>query len=52
MKPRNVTYVAIVSRGISSVLLRWTAEFTKFAAEFVKFCRGKPWALLISHRFL
>ena len=35
------------SRGISSALPRWAAEFTKFAAEFVKLCRGKLWALLV-----
>ena len=52
-----------MSRGISSALLWWAAEFTKFAAEFtkfaaeftkfaaefVKFCRGKLWALLITN---
>ena len=34
-----------MSSGISSALPRWAAEFTKFATEFVKFCRGKLWAL-------
>jgi len=29
-------------------LPRWAAEFAKFAAEFVKFCRGKLWALLMT----
>jgi len=47
IKPRKFNCVPAVSRGISSALPRWTAEFTKFAAEFVKFCRGKLWALCI-----
>ena len=29
--------VTAVSRGISSALPQWAAEFTKFAAEFTKF---------------
>src|SRR6218665_2609105 len=48
IKPRKFNCVTAVSRGISSALPRRPAEFTKFAAEFVKFYRGKLWALLIS----
>ena len=29
-------------------LIRNTAEFTKLTAEFVKFCLGKLWALLMT----
>src|SRR6218665_3697882 len=47
IKPRKFNCVFAVSRGISSALPRCAAEFTKFAAEFVKFCRGKLWALLM-----
>ena len=36
-----------MSRGISSALPRWATEFTNFAADFVKFCRGKLWALIM-----
>jgi len=50
MKPRNITCVAMMSRGISSVFSRWTAKFTKFNRGFVKFFRGKNklWALVIT----
>jgi len=37
IKPRKFNCVTAVSRGISSALPRRAAEFTKFAAEFVKF---------------
>jgi len=47
IKPRKFNYVTAVWRGISSALPRWTAEFTKLAAEFVKFCRWKLRALMI-----
>jgi len=47
IKPRKFNCVSTVSRGISSALPWWAAEFTKFAAEFVKFWRGKLWALLM-----
>ena len=39
-KPQNFTRVA-------AVLLRWEAVFTKWCAEFVKFFRGKMWAIMI-----
>ena len=41
IKPRKFSCVSAVSRGISSALK------AKFAAEFVKFFRGKQWALMI-----
>src|SRR6218665_284130 len=50
IKPRKFNCVAAVSRGISSAFPRRAAEFTKFAAEFVKFFRGKLWALVICSR--
>ena len=49
IKPRKFNCVFAVIRGISSALPRWAAEFTKFAAEFVIFCRGKLWALFITY---
>jgi len=47
IKPRKFNCVSAVSRGISSALPQWAAEFTKFAAEFVKFFRGKLWVLMM-----
>ena len=42
---RKFNCVSTVSRGISCALPWWATEFTKLAAEFVKFWRGKLWAL-------
>ena len=39
-----------MSREISSALPRWAAGFVNFTAEFVKFCRGKLWSLIIRTR--
>jgi len=38
-------------RGISSVLPRWAAEFTKSSKQFVKFCCGNLWALVICQHY-
>jgi len=35
IKPRKFNCVSAVSRGISSALLRWAAEFTKFPRNFL-----------------
>jgi len=47
IKPRKFNCVSAVQPRNFICLPRWAAEFTKFAAEFVKLSRGKLWALLI-----